>query len=89
MTSEGSRRQFKNIDEYIATFPENVQHKLRELRSAIKESAPEAEEAGNLAGYTILRFNTFGSYGFYGKPSGSDFFFEELLSYRQNLHLFR
>jgi uncharacterized protein YdhG (YjbR/CyaY superfamily) len=45
MVSERSRSQSKNIDDYIATFPQNVQHKLRELRSAIKEAAPEAEES--------------------------------------------
>ena len=45
MDTEKSRSQFKNIDDYIAAFPEPVQHKLRELRSVIKESAPEAEES--------------------------------------------
>ena len=45
MVSERSRSQSKNIDDYIATFPQNVQHKLRELRSAIREAAPQAEES--------------------------------------------
>jgi uncharacterized protein YdhG (YjbR/CyaY superfamily) len=44
MDSERSRSQFKNIDDYVATFPKNVQSKLIELRNAIKEAAPEAEE---------------------------------------------
>ncbi len=44
MDSERARRQFKAIDDYIATFPKSVQHKLRELRIAVKESAPGAEE---------------------------------------------
>lgn len=35
----------KNIDEYIASFPENVQVALEELRQIIREAAPEAEEA--------------------------------------------
>ena len=45
MVSERSRSQSNNIDDYIATFPQNVQHRLRELRSAIREAAPQAEES--------------------------------------------
>jgi uncharacterized protein YdhG (YjbR/CyaY superfamily) len=40
--SEG--KQFKNTDEYIASFPKNVQDMLKELRKVIRESASEAEE---------------------------------------------
>ena len=36
---------FKTIDEYIATFPKNVQSILQELRQVIREAAPEAKEA--------------------------------------------
>ena len=39
-----SKKQFKTIDEYIASFPEDVQTALQKLRRAIKEAAPEAEE---------------------------------------------
>jgi len=35
----------KTIDEYIATFPKNVQSILQELRRVIREAAPEAEES--------------------------------------------
>jgi uncharacterized protein YdhG (YjbR/CyaY superfamily) len=77
MDSEGSRRQFKNIDDYIDTFPKNVQHKLTELRSAIKESAAEAEEAisygmptfrlnGNLVWFAAYKKHI----GFYPTHSG-------------------
>ncbi len=34
----------KNVDEYIASVPKEHQGKLRELRAAIKEVAPSAEE---------------------------------------------
>ncbi len=37
-------KTFNTIDEYIASFPKDVQEKLRELRRVIRESAPEAEE---------------------------------------------
>jgi uncharacterized protein YdhG (YjbR/CyaY superfamily) len=39
------RKAFKTIDEYIATFPENVQNALQQLRQVIKDTAPETEEA--------------------------------------------
>jgi uncharacterized protein YdhG (YjbR/CyaY superfamily) len=35
----------KSIDQYIASAPKEVQGKLREIRKAIHEAAPEAEEA--------------------------------------------
>ncbi len=34
----------KNVEEYIVQAPQDVQVKLRELRSAIREVAPRAEE---------------------------------------------
>ena len=40
-----TRKRFETIDEYIATFPKNVQNILEEMRKVIKESAPESEEA--------------------------------------------
>ena len=35
----------KNIDEYIADFPDNVQASMEKVRAAIKKAAPRAEEA--------------------------------------------
>ena len=35
---------FKDVDSYIASAPKEVQSKLKELRRAIKETAPDAEE---------------------------------------------
>ena len=37
-------KQYKNIDEYIAAFPEEVQETLKKLRQVIKEAAPDAQE---------------------------------------------
>ena len=34
----------KNVDAYIAKAPKEVQGKLKELRAAIREAAPDAEE---------------------------------------------
>jgi uncharacterized protein YdhG (YjbR/CyaY superfamily) len=39
------KKVFKTIDEYIAVFPKNVQTILEELRQAIRDAAPEANEA--------------------------------------------
>ena len=39
-----NKKEFKTIDEYIATFPKNIQIILEELRQAIRDSAPDAEE---------------------------------------------
>jgi uncharacterized protein YdhG (YjbR/CyaY superfamily) len=91
MDSEGSRRQFKNIDDYIDTFPKNVQHKLTELRSAIKESAPEAEEAISY-GMPTFQLNGglvwFAAYkkhiGFYPTHSGILAFEEKLSIYKHS-----
>ena len=35
----------KNIDEYIAYFPSEVQELLQKLRATIRKAAPDAEEA--------------------------------------------
>lgn len=35
---------FKTIDEYITTYPPDIQTLLQQLRAAIHEAAPEAEE---------------------------------------------
>ena len=41
---KSNKADFASIDEYIATFPEEVQVILEELRATIKASAPDAEE---------------------------------------------
>ena len=39
-----TQEQPNSLDEYIATFPKNVQEILKSLRQAIKETAPQAQE---------------------------------------------
>ncbi len=34
----------KNVDEYISSMPKDAQPKLRQLRKAIREAAPQAQE---------------------------------------------
>jgi uncharacterized protein YdhG (YjbR/CyaY superfamily) len=38
------RPAYLSVDEYIASFPEHTQHQLEEIRNAIKELAPGAQE---------------------------------------------
>jgi uncharacterized protein YdhG (YjbR/CyaY superfamily) len=39
-----SKKQFETIDEYIKTFPRDVQSILEKMRRTIRKAAPEAEE---------------------------------------------
>lgn len=38
------KADFKTIDEYIGTFPEDVREKLEKIRQTIRKAAPEAKE---------------------------------------------
>jgi uncharacterized protein YdhG (YjbR/CyaY superfamily) len=40
-----AKTDFKTIDEYIGTFPSEVQDTLNRIRQLIKQAAPEADEA--------------------------------------------
>jgi len=85
------KKKFQTIDEYISTFPEDVQHILQELRQAVKEAAPQAEEAisyqmptfklnGNLVHFAAYKKHI----GFYPTPSGIEAFKEELAPYESS-----
>ena len=37
-------KEYKTVEEYIASFPKNIQSILQELRQIIKDAAPEAQE---------------------------------------------
>jgi uncharacterized protein YdhG (YjbR/CyaY superfamily) len=39
-----AKTDFKTIDEYINTFPKNIQEKLEKVRTIIHNAVPEAEE---------------------------------------------
>ena len=82
---------FTSIDEYIATFPEEVQIKLQEVRAAIKAAAPDAEEK---ISYKMPAFAQKGilvyfaawknHIGFYPIPSGTQAFKQELSAYESS-----
>lgn len=68
---------YKSIDQYIGTFPEDVQKILKQVRQTIKEAAPDAEETINYQIPTfklngnLVHFAAFKNHiGFYPAPSG-------------------
>ena len=78
----------QNIDEYIANFPKDIQEILQELRTTIREAAPDAVEAisyqmptfrlkGNLVHFAAYKNHI----GFYPTPSGIEKFKKELSVY--------
>jgi uncharacterized protein YdhG (YjbR/CyaY superfamily) len=79
---------YTTIDDYVAALPKDVRSKLQDLRRAIRDSAPGAEEvisyqmpAFKLNG-VLVYFAAFKSHiGFYPTSSGVEAFKEELASY--------
>jgi uncharacterized protein YdhG (YjbR/CyaY superfamily) len=78
----------KNIDEYIAAYPAEVQELLQTMRATIHKAAPDAEEAITY-GIPTFKLNGnlvhFGGYknhiGFYPAPMGIEAFKEETAQY--------
>lgn len=84
-----SRTTPKNIDEYIAGFPKEVQEILEMIRTTIKDAAPQAEETisyqmptftlqGNLVHFAAYKNHI----GFYPAPRGIEKFKSELSAYK-------
>ena len=78
----------KNIDEYIAGFPRDVQQVLKQIRATIKKVAPDAEEAIKyqvptfVLNENLVHFAAFKNHiGFYPTPSGIAAFKDELFRY--------
>jgi uncharacterized protein YdhG (YjbR/CyaY superfamily) len=80
---------FNSIDEYIDSFPEDVQKIMKQLRETIKAAAPKAEEK---ISYQMPTFTLNGTYlvyfagwkthiAFYGAPRGNVEFKEDLSAY--------
>jgi uncharacterized protein YdhG (YjbR/CyaY superfamily) len=80
------KKQFKTIDEYVKTFPEDVQSILEKMRQTIQEAAPGAVEAISyqmptfkLNGKNLVHFAAWENHiGFYPTPSGTEEFNQEL-----------
>lgn len=52
-----AKTDFKSVDEYIATFPEDVQAILQRVRSIIRKGVPDADE---LISYRIVGYKLHG-----------------------------
>jgi uncharacterized protein YdhG (YjbR/CyaY superfamily) len=83
------RAAARNVDEYIAGFPPEVQDVLKQIRSTISATAPEAKEAikyqiptytlnGNLVSFAAYRSHI----GLYPVPVGTKKFQKQLATYR-------
>jgi uncharacterized protein YdhG (YjbR/CyaY superfamily) len=84
-----AKKELKNIDEYIAAFPKDVQVILEEMRKAIKEAAPEAEETISYQmpafkqNGILVWFAAFKNHiGLFPKVSAIEVFKEKLSSYQ-------
>lgn len=86
---DSDKSGFASIDEYIATFSEDVQAILQELRATIKAAAPDATETisyqmptfylkGNLVHFAAFKKHI----GFYPAPRGIEAFKDELSGYK-------
>jgi len=82
-------KKFKNIDNYIADFPEDVQIILEKVRATVQQAAPKAKETikygmptfvlnGNLVHFAAFKNHI----GFYPAPTGIDAFIKELEVFR-------
>jgi uncharacterized protein YdhG (YjbR/CyaY superfamily) len=80
---------FVSIDQYIATFPKEIQKILKEIRTTIKAAAPDAAEKisyqmptfflnGNLIHFAAFKNHI----GLYPSPSGTEAFKRELSIYQ-------
>ena len=83
------KRAYTSIDEYIAGQPVGIQKKLKEIRSVIHKTAPEATEKisygmptffleGNLVHFAAFKNHI----GFYPVPTGIEKFKKELSTYK-------
>jgi uncharacterized protein YdhG (YjbR/CyaY superfamily) len=84
-----SKANFHSINEYIGTFPKDVQKIMQQLRATIKAAAPEASETISYNMPTFTLNSTYLVYfagwknhiAFYGAPRGNAEFKEDLSAY--------
>ncbi len=85
------KKEVNNVDDYIAGFSKEIQHKLLQIRQIIKENAPDSTESISygMAAYKLHRkplvyFGGFAKHiGFYATPTGHEKFSNELSKYKQ------
>ena len=84
------KKQFTKIDDYVKTFPKDVQKILERLRQTIRKAAPEAVESISyqmptfkLDGKFLVSFAAWKNHiGLYPIPSGTAAFKKEVAPYK-------
>jgi uncharacterized protein YdhG (YjbR/CyaY superfamily) len=86
-----AKTNFKSVDEYIKTFPADIQRILQQVRETIKKAAPEAEEVINYQIPTfklngnLVHFAAFKNHiGFYPGSEAIKVFAREFSSYKSS-----
>ena len=85
------KQSISTVDEYISSFPEEIQPILKRVRNTIRMAAPDAAES---ISYGMPAFKTHGKplvffaaykhhIGFYATPTGHAEFSDELSIYKQ------
>jgi uncharacterized protein YdhG (YjbR/CyaY superfamily) len=88
---KGNKVHFSSIDEYISTFPENIQKILQEVRETIRTAAPEAGEKISYGIPTFTLNDTYLIYfagwknhiSIYPIPTGSEAFNKQVSKYAE------
>ena len=86
---ENNKPGFSSIDEYIATFPADIQKILQEIRATIHAAAPDAQEKisyqmptftlnGNLVHFAAFKNHI----GLYPTPGATQAFQDEIAAYK-------
>ena len=82
-------KKVKDIDEYVAGFPKEIQQRLKQMRATIKKTAPKANEiisygmpAYKYHGMLVYFAGYKNHIGFYAVPSGHEAFKKELSLYK-------
>ena len=87
--TQSNKTGFTSLDEYIGTFPEEVQRRLEQIREIIKAAAPGAHEkisyqigAFELNGKNLIGFAGWKNHlSIYPIPAGSESFNKEVAKY--------
>jgi uncharacterized protein YdhG (YjbR/CyaY superfamily) len=82
---------FKNVDQYIQTFPESTQQILQKIRKLIQATAPASQQVISyqmptfkLNGKVLVHFAAYEHHiGLYATPTGHKQFEKELSNYKQ------
>ena len=86
---KSNQKKFKNIDEYISGFPEDIQIILHQIRKTIRKAAPKVEEviSYNMPAFkqngVIVYFAAFNNHiGFFPTAKPIEAFKDKLIPYK-------